>query len=63
MYISGNVMQFVIVKTEVEYLKFIKSYKILLNLFILLAKFGIKIQVHLFCLKQVIWKNALLDFI
>ena len=26
-----------------------------------LAKLGIKIQLHLFWLKQVIWKNALLD--
>ena len=28
-----------------------------------LAKFGIKIQLHPFWLKQVIWKNALLDLI
>ena len=28
-----------------------------------LAKLGIKIQLHLFWLKQVIWKNALLDLI
>ena len=27
------------------------------------AKLGIKIQLHLFLLKQVIWKNALLDLI
>ena len=29
----------------------------------LLAKLGIKIQLHPFWLKQVIWKNALLDLI
>ena len=28
-----------------------------------LAKLGIKIQLHLFWLKQVIWENALLDLI
>ena len=30
---------------------------------ILFAKLGIKIQLHPFWLKQVIWKNALLDLI
>ena len=28
-----------------------------------LAKLGIKIELHLYWLKQVIWKNALLDLI
>ena len=59
----GNVMYFVLVKTEMEYLKHIQSYRILFNLFIFLAKSGIQIQLHLFWLKQVIWKNALLDLI
>ena len=63
MNIFGNVMYFVSVKTEMEYLKHMQSYKILFNLFIFLAKVGIKIQLHLFQLKQVIWKNTLLDLI
>ena len=55
-------MHFVLVKTEMEYLNHIQSYKILFNLSsFFLAKLDIKIQLHLFWLKQVIWKNALLD--
>ena len=34
MNIFGNVIHFVLVKTEMEYLKYIQSYKILFNVFI-----------------------------
>ena len=34
-----------------------------IQLYYFLAKLGIKIQLHPFWLKQVIWKNALLDLI
>ena len=54
MNIFGNVMHFVLVKTEMEYLKYIKSYKISFNSFFGGAKLGIKIQLHRFWLKQVI---------
>ena len=63
MILFGNVMYFVLVKSEMEYLKHIQSYKILFNLFIFLGKSDIRIELHLFWLKQVIWKNALLDLI
>ena len=56
-------MYFVLVDTELEYLKHIQSYKIVFNLFIFLAKSGIKINLHLYWLKLVIWKTALLDLI
>ena len=55
-------MHFVLLKTEMEYLKYI-SYKIVFNLFIFFAKLGIQIQLQLFWLKQVVWKNAYLDLI
>ena len=34
-----------------------------IQLIYFLAKLGIKIQLHLFWLKQIIWKNVLLDLI
>ena len=44
-----------------EYLKYMQSYKILFYFIFFLAKVGIRIQLHLFRLKRIIWKNALLD--
>ena len=39
----GNVMHFVSVKTEMEYLKHIQSYKILFNLFMFWLNKGLKL--------------------
>ena len=64
MNIFGNVMHFVLVKTE-RYISNISKVRRFCSifLFVVVAKLGIKIQSHISWLKQVNWKNAFLDMI
>ena len=60
MTIFWNVMHFVLVITEREYISNISKDRRFCSIYNFSLNYGIAIQLHLFWLKQVIWKNTLL---